>query len=74
MRMPPGSVLLLYTDGLVERRGVDIDVSLRALTRLRLPLTGPLDGVLDTLLSRLAEGPAEDDIALLAARLRRDPA
>ncbi|MFF4223704.1 SpoIIE family protein phosphatase [Streptomyces sp. L500] len=73
VRMPPGSVLLLYTDGLVERRGVDIDVSLRALTRLRLPLTGSLDGVLDTLLSRLAEDPAEDDIALLAARLRRNP-
>ncbi|MFI5799015.1 PP2C family protein-serine/threonine phosphatase [Streptomyces sp. NPDC051677] len=31
VRIEPGDVLLLYTDGLVEQRGTDIDVSLQAL-------------------------------------------
>ncbi|MFJ3219591.1 SpoIIE family protein phosphatase [Kitasatospora sp. NPDC086801] len=71
----PGQTLLLYTDGLVERRGEDIDASLARLAALRLPATGDLDDLLDAVLHALAaSGPpphgttAEDDIALLAAR------
>ncbi|MBO1419985.1 PP2C family protein-serine/threonine phosphatase, partial [Streptomyces sp. FH025] len=64
--------LLLYTDGLVERRGEDIDTSLERLAALRLPATGDLDDLLDATLHSLAPTPgpaaAEDDIALLAAR------
>ncbi|MGW1174629.1 SpoIIE family protein phosphatase [Kitasatospora sp. NPDC002543] len=69
----PGQTLLLYTDGLVERRGEDIDVSLERLAALRLPATGVLDELLDALLRSLAPAPAtaEDDIALLAARPRQ---
>ncbi|WP_079053979.1 SpoIIE family protein phosphatase [Streptomyces graminilatus] len=66
----PGGVLLLYTDGLVERRGEDIDVSLRRLTRLRLSPRASLDIILDEVLAQLADAPAEDDIAVLAARSR----
>ncbi|NEA65187.1 SpoIIE family protein phosphatase [Streptomyces sp. SID12488] len=66
----PGGVLLLYTDGLVERRGEDIDVSLRRLTRLRLSPQASLDVILDDVLAQLADAPAEDDIAVLAARSR----
>lgn len=72
----PGETLLLYTDGLVERRGEDIDVSLARLAALRLPVTGPLDDLLDAALHALgpASGhPAEDDIAVLAARPRLRP-
>ncbi len=69
----PEEVLLLYTDGLVERRGEDIDVSLARLAALRLPVAGALDGVLDAVLEDLAPRAAEDDIALLAARVRRRP-
>ncbi|KDN81293.1 SpoIIE family protein phosphatase [Kitasatospora cheerisanensis] len=61
--------LLLYTDGLVERRGEDIDVSLARLSDLRLPVDGPLDAMLDGALAALAPHAAEDDIALLAARV-----
>ncbi|AKJ11723.1 hypothetical protein ABB07_17265 [Streptomyces incarnatus] len=69
----PGSVLLLYTDGLVEQRGVDIDDSVRALTELGLSADDPLEHLLDTLLTELTSGICDDDIALLAARLRRSP-
>ncbi|MER7755072.1 SpoIIE family protein phosphatase [Kitasatospora sp. NPDC097643] len=65
----PGETLLLYTDGLVERRGEDIDVSLDRLAALRLPTGGELDELLDAVLHSLATATAaEDDIALLAAR------
>ncbi|MFI6448297.1 SpoIIE family protein phosphatase [Kitasatospora sp. NPDC050543] len=67
----PEQVLLLYTDGLVERRGEDIDVSLARLAGLRLPAAGDLDDLLDSVLHGLTPHAAEDDIALLAARIRR---
>ncbi|MFF8770686.1 SpoIIE family protein phosphatase [Kitasatospora sp. NPDC015120] len=69
----PGETLLLYTDGLVERRGEDIDVSLARLAALRLPAAGSLDDLLDAALRGAGPdtaGPAEDDIAVLAARPR----
>lgn len=74
----PDETLLLYTDGLVERRGEDIDDSLARLAALRLPTTGELDDLLDAVLHSLAPTgptapPAEDDIAVLAARPRPRP-
>ncbi|MFF2660724.1 SpoIIE family protein phosphatase [Kitasatospora sp. NPDC058032] len=73
----PGETLLLYTDGLVERRGEDIDASLARLAALRLPAAGPLEDLLDAALRGVgpdAGHPAEDDIAVLAARPRPRPA
>ncbi|MDH6706602.1 serine phosphatase RsbU (regulator of sigma subunit) [Kitasatospora sp. MAA19] len=73
--LTPDQTLLLYTDGLVERRDEDIDASLARLAALRLPATGDLDDLLDAVLHALAPpGPTthgtttDDDIALLAAR------
>ncbi|MFH9352365.1 PP2C family protein-serine/threonine phosphatase [Kitasatospora sp. NPDC017646] len=71
--LDPGQTLLLYTDGLVERRHEDIDTSLERLAALRLPAAGDLDDLLDAVLHSLAPPPApaaEDDVALLAARPR----
>jgi serine phosphatase RsbU (regulator of sigma subunit) len=65
----PGTVLFMYTDGLVERRGEDIDVSVRRLTELALPAGGSLDDLLDEALEMFGHG-AEDDIAVLASRSR----
>lgn len=68
---PADHTLLLYTDGLVERRGEDIDTSLARLGGLTLPnAQGPLDGLLARVVHRLAPTAAEDDVALLAARAR----
>lgn len=68
VRMERGTVPLLYTDGLVERRDTDIDVSVQALTALSLPIDGTLDDMLDTLLAQLTNSAYEDDVAILAAR------
>ncbi|WP_406095026.1 SpoIIE family protein phosphatase [Streptomyces sp. NBC_01013] len=65
----PGTVLFMYTDGLVERRGEDIDVSVGRLKELALPGSGDLDELLDAVLDRFGPG-AEDDIAVMASRSR----
>ncbi|MDP9950516.1 PAS domain S-box-containing protein [Streptomyces sp. DSM 41269] len=65
----PGTVLFMYTDGLVERRGEDIDVSVRRLSSLTLPPGGGLEELLDRVLDRFGDD-AEDDIAVLASRIR----
>ncbi|MFE5296713.1 PP2C family protein-serine/threonine phosphatase [Streptomyces sp. NPDC056632] len=69
----PGDTLLLFTDGLVERRGEDIDVSLARLAALRLPPGSGPDAVVDEVLRRLDARTAEDDVAVLAARVRERP-
>ncbi|MFE3513790.1 SpoIIE family protein phosphatase [Streptomyces sp. NPDC059166] len=63
----PGTVLFMYTDGLVERRGEDIDVSISRLTTLRAPESGHLEDLLDEVVERFAAD-AEDDIAVLVSR------
>ncbi len=63
----PGSLLALYTDGLVENRGEPIDTGLTTLTRL-LRNAGPsLQRTSDSLLSVLSPEP-DDDVALLLVR------
>lgn len=72
--LPPGSVLALYTDGLIESPGVDIEEALDALGR-RLAGTGdlPLDELADGLVE-FGAGATErvDDIALLLLRVRAE--
>ncbi|MFJ5772793.1 PP2C family protein-serine/threonine phosphatase [Streptomyces sp. NPDC093094] len=72
-RLGPGETLLLFTDGLVERRGEDIDLSLDRLARLRFTGAPGVEAVLETVLAELDAAHAEDDVAVLAARLRPRP-
>ncbi|WP_406147659.1 SpoIIE family protein phosphatase [Streptomyces sp. NBC_01012] len=65
----PGTVLFMYTDGLVERRGEDIDLSIERLTQLKLPVSGRLEDLLAEVVDRYADT-AEDDIAVLVSRSR----
>ncbi|WP_237405132.1 PP2C family protein-serine/threonine phosphatase [Actinacidiphila reveromycinica] len=67
----PGDILVLYTDGLIERRGEDIDVGLgRLVDAVRALRALPPEEVADGLLRAMA-GPAgqQDDISLLVTRL-----
>ena len=70
--LPPGGTLVLYTDGLIERRDADIDVGLTALAACAVEVEQDLDAFCSRLLHRMAgaEQPA-DDIAVVA--LRRSP-
>ncbi len=70
--LPPGSVLLLYTDGLVERRDADIDVgTARATAVLARHRDKPLPLLLEALSEGLADIPQRDDVAVLAVRITR---
>jgi serine phosphatase RsbU (regulator of sigma subunit) len=64
--VPSGSTLVLYTDGLVERRGQGLDEGLEALRAALGEVQLPPEAVADHLLARLGrdEG-ADDDVALL---------
>jgi len=66
--LPVGGTLLLYTDGLIERRGTGITDGIAWLAGTAAPLAaGPLDELCDRLLTDTT-GHAEDDIVLLAVR------
>lgn len=66
-----GTTLLLLTDGLVERRGSDLDAGLAALRAAVADLgTAPLEELCDAVLARLVPEAGEDDVALLAVRAR----
>ncbi|WP_121745210.1 SpoIIE family protein phosphatase [Streptomyces sp. E2N166] len=66
--IPPHSTLLLYTDGLIERRGESLDAGMERLRRRASDLARePLDVFCDELLIGLGAD-NDDDIAVLAVR------
>ncbi|MGW1088295.1 PP2C family protein-serine/threonine phosphatase [Streptomyces sp. NPDC002596] len=70
--LPPGSTLLLFTDGLVERRDQDIDTGLGDLAEQAARLaTAPLEELCDALIGRSRQV-FDDDVALLALRTPSD--
>jgi PAS domain S-box-containing protein len=68
--LPPGSTLMLYTDGLVERREVSIDDGIaRVSATVAGGLNLPVDGVADAVLSAMAPSTGyDDDIAIVVYR------
>lgn len=67
--LDPGATVLLYTDGLIERRGQSLEEGLSRLQGLLEELADlPLQELCDQVLERLLPG-ADDDVALLAVRL-----
>ncbi|WP_380158857.1 PP2C family protein-serine/threonine phosphatase [Kineococcus sp. R86509] len=68
VEVPAGSTLLLYTDGLVERRDDDLDSGIERLRARASVLAGPdLGAGLESLIAD-AGGAGSDDVALLAVR------
>jgi sigma-B regulation protein RsbU (phosphoserine phosphatase) len=67
--LAPGDTLVLYTDGLVEHRGTDLDDGTAWLVQALTELSGaPLEKLCDTLLAD-APGARDDDVAVLAVRV-----
>ena len=73
--LPPGATLLLFTDGLIEVRGSDLDDGLERLAATVLPhASAPLDDLVDRVLAELIDlAGADDDIAVVAVRPRPAP-
>jgi two-component system, chemotaxis family, sensor kinase Cph1 len=69
--LDPGSTLLLYTDGLVERRDQIFDDGIEHLRAALGEFRGlPLEAMCDALLARVLPPVVEDDVALVAVRLQ----
>ncbi|KAB8194558.1 SpoIIE family protein phosphatase [Nonomuraea phyllanthi] len=69
-RLLPGDLLLMFTDGLVERRTRDIDVGLDlVLAAARDAPARDLDAALDHLLADIGGPNPEDDACLLAVSI-----
>jgi serine phosphatase RsbU (regulator of sigma subunit) len=69
VRLGEGDSLVLYSDGLVERRDLGLDTGFARLgAAAGRPSRAPLETVCDGLLAALGAGAATDDIALLVAR------
>ncbi|MFJ8541452.1 SpoIIE family protein phosphatase [Streptomyces sp. NPDC093586] len=74
VELPEGSLLALYTDGLVESRDHPLDEGLQAFVGALTDPTRPLEDVCDQVLHTLGSHHGEDDIALLMARVQGLPA
>lgn len=68
-RIPPGGTVLLYTDGLVERRDEPLEVGLDRLGRsARAHHTLDVEDFVDAVLADLVHRRLDDDVAMLAVR------
>ena len=64
----PGTVLALYTDGLVERRADDIDSRIDELVDVMRAGDGALDAVCRRLVALTGDSPDVDDVAIMLVR------
>ncbi|MGW1491905.1 SpoIIE family protein phosphatase [Streptomyces sp. NPDC002402] len=63
-----GSVLALYTNGLIEARERDVEVGMSRLGTALASPGMPLDELCASVLTHMLNGPPDDDVALLLAR------
>jgi hypothetical protein len=70
IKLPPGAVIALYTDGLVETRARSFEEGISALRSELVRARVSLHATCDALIRSLARHP-EDDITLILARIPR---
>ena len=70
LELPEGSLLALYTDGLVESRERDLDAGLQLMRRALNAPSPSLDAICDSIFTTLLSEHPSDDAALLVARTR----
>ena len=68
IELPAGSVLALYTDGLIEARYHDIDIGFERLRRALTHQEPSLEATCDNVLAAVLPDHPADDVALLVAR------
>ncbi len=68
LHLPPGSTVLLYSDGLIETRTLSLDVGLRRLRGVVRQAPASLEALCDHVVDTLA-GDSDDDVTFLAIRL-----
>jgi len=68
MVIPEHGTLLAYTDGLIERRGENLDVGRERLRLAALDTSGSVDDMLTRILDRAIPGGSADDTAILGIR------
>jgi serine phosphatase RsbU (regulator of sigma subunit) len=71
VRIPvrPGTQLVMVTDGLLERRGGDLDEAMARMADLLTAAPESVEAVCELLLAHFPPD-GNDDVALLTARLR----
>jgi serine phosphatase RsbU (regulator of sigma subunit) len=67
VQLPPHAIVLAFTDGLIERPGEALDVSLEQL-RSRAGSAAPLDDIFDRVMAPGLEAESSDDIAILGVQ------
>ncbi|NJP44375.1 SpoIIE family protein phosphatase [Actinacidiphila epipremni] len=67
--LPAGTRLVMVTDGLLERRGGDLDEAMTRMAALLTTAPDDVESVCDLLLTHFPPD-GDDDVALMAARLR----
>ncbi|MGW1161612.1 SpoIIE family protein phosphatase [Streptomyces sp. NPDC002513] len=70
LQLPEGSLIALYTNGLIRGRGRDLDWGVTALCRALEARQDSLDALCDTVLRAVLPEEPGDDVALLLARTR----
>ncbi|MFI6360586.1 SpoIIE family protein phosphatase [Streptomyces sp. NPDC050743] len=70
LELAEGSVLALYTDGLIEARDQDISVGMNRLRTVLARPDLPLDDLCSSTVDTLRAKPPSDDVTLLFARTR----
>ncbi|WP_335937359.1 SpoIIE family protein phosphatase [Streptomyces sp. PTD5-9] len=66
--LPEGSLIALYTDGLIEGRDRDAELGMTRLSGALAQRGLPLDALCETVVEQLLPVPQPDDVALLLAR------
>lgn len=66
VEIPLGSLILLYTDGLIERRGDDLARGLDRLRRVLAAAPASAEGCLERIAAEYSDEDIPDDVAMLA--------
>jgi serine phosphatase RsbU (regulator of sigma subunit)/putative methionine-R-sulfoxide reductase with GAF domain/anti-sigma regulatory factor (Ser/Thr protein kinase) len=67
-RLPPDSLIVLYTDGLVERRGRSMAEGMERLARCATSAGSDPERIADAIMEDLVDEATVDDVALLVVR------